>query len=65
MEGLKDTILNEPDYDEDEKLSEDEKNAEAYAELIQFLDVKSLSMVMREAADEGRKALKILLCGQR
>lgn len=35
-------------------------NAEAYAELIQFLDDKSLSLVMREAADDGRAALKIL-----
>lgn len=32
----------------------------AYAELIQFLDDKSLSLVMREAADDGRWALRIL-----
>lgn len=53
LEGLKETILStvEPDPD---------KNAECYAELIQFLDDKSLSLVMREAADDGRKALKIL-----
>lgn len=38
------------------------KNAEAYAELIQFLDDKSLSLVMRKAADDGRAALEIL-CG--
>lgn len=37
-----------------------DRNAEAYAELIQFLDDKSLSLIMREAADDGRKALKIL-----
>ena len=30
------------------------KNGEAFAELIQFLDDKSLSLVMR---DDGRKAL--------
>ncbi|PIK37656.1 hypothetical protein BSL78_25527 [Apostichopus japonicus] len=36
------------------------KNEECYAELIQFLDDKSLSLVMRDAADDGRKALKIL-----
>ena len=36
------------------------KNAEAFAELIQFLDDRSLSLVMRDAKDDGRKALKIL-----
>lgn len=46
LQGLKDTILNEPD----EANEDDEKNAEAYAELIQFLD----------AADDGREALRIL-----
>ncbi|XP_060907353.1 uncharacterized protein LOC132984488 [Labrus mixtus] len=51
--GLKNAILSvdEPDP---------EKNAECYAELIQLLDDKSLSLVMREAADDGRKALQIL-----
>lgn len=59
---LKDTILNGPAAGADgDALAEDEtKNAEAYAELIQFLDDKSLSLVMREAADDGRGALKIL-----
>lgn len=51
--GLKDTILSTTNPDV-------EKNAECYAELIQFLDDKSLSLVMRDAADDGRKALKIL-----
>ena len=37
-----------------------EKNEECYAELIKFLDDKSLSLVMREAADDGSKALQIL-----
>lgn len=54
LQGLKETILGE-DEEEDEK-----KNAEAYAELIQFLDDKSLSLVMRQADDDGRGALKIL-----
>ena len=36
------------------------KNEETYAELIQFLDDKSLALVMRDARDDGRKALKIL-----
>lgn len=51
--GLKGTILSTGDIDK-------EKNEECYAELIQFLDDKSLSLVMREATDDGRKALKIL-----
>ncbi|KAG1933834.1 hypothetical protein F2P79_020360 [Pimephales promelas] len=56
--GLKSTILSEPDDDEEEE--DAEKNEDAYAELIQLLDDKSLSLVMRDAADDGRKALKIL-----
>ena len=30
------------------------------AKLVQFLDDKSLSLVMRDAADDGKKALEIL-----
>ena len=37
-----------------------EKNAEVYAELIQFLDDRSLSLVMRDAPDDGKKAMGIL-----
>lgn len=60
--GLKDTILTEPTSEEAEELLDDAgKNAEAYAELIQFLDDKSLSLVMRKAADDGRGALQRLL----
>ncbi|XP_055515553.1 ATP-dependent RNA helicase DDX19A isoform X1 [Leucoraja erinacea] len=57
LQGLKDTILEEPTDNEE---GDEAKNSEAYAELIQFLDDKSLSLVMREAADDGRKALTIL-----
>lgn len=61
LQGLKETILYEPAEDEEGEPAEDEeKNAEAYAELIQFLDDKSLSLIMRDAADNRRKALKIL-----
>ena len=56
MLGLKDTILSAADRDEHDK----EMNEECYAELIQYLDDRSLSLVMREAADDGRKALQIL-----
>ena len=54
MLKLKDTIL--PSQDEPNRA----KNEECYAELIQLLDDKSLSLVMRDAADDGRKALQIL-----
>ena len=36
------------------------KNADAYAELVQVLDDRSLSLILRDAKDNGRKALKIL-----
>ena len=55
LQKLRDMILA---ADEDE--IDDDKNAEAFAELIQFLDDESLSLVMRDAADDGRQALKIL-----
>ena len=55
LQKLRDTIL---EADEDE--IDDDKNAEALTELIRFLDDKSLSLVMRDAADDGRQALKIL-----
>ena len=46
---------------------DDDKNDEAFAELLQFLDDRSLSLVMRDAKDKGHKALKILrdyYCGK-
>ena len=49
---LKATIL----APENEEIDED-KNEEAYAELIQCMDEKSLSLIMR---DDGWKALTIL-----
>ena len=55
VKKLKATIL----APENEEIDE-EKNEEAYPELIQCLDEKSLSLIMRDAADDGRKALTIL-----
>ena len=37
-----------------------EKNAAAFVELIQYLDNKSLPLVIRDARDNGRKTLTIL-----
>ncbi|XP_041844550.1 uncharacterized protein LOC121642123 [Melanotaenia boesemani] len=54
-EGVEAELMESAADDEDEA-----KNAEAYAELIQFLDDKSLLLVMRDAADDGREALQIL-----
>ena len=36
------------------------KNADAFAELVQCLDDRSLSLIIREAKDDGRKALQVL-----
>ncbi|GFO01846.1 CCHC-type Zinc finger, nucleic acid binding protein a [Plakobranchus ocellatus] len=36
------------------------KNEEAYAELVQVLDDRSLSLIIRDAHDDGQKALQIL-----
>lgn len=61
LRGLKGAILSEtPERGSDEEDEDADKNEEAYAELIQYLDDKSLSLVMRDAADDGRKALQIL-----
>ena len=37
-----------------------EKNAEVYAILVQLLDDKSLNLIIRDAEDNGKKALQIL-----
>ena len=57
MLGLKDAILGK-NFNGDE--TDMERNEEAYNELIQFLDDKSLSLIMREASDNLREALRIL-----
>lgn len=57
--GLKDTVLKAP-VTQAEKAADPKKNEDAYAELIQLLDDKSLCLVMRDGKDDGRKALKIL-----
>ena len=43
------------------------RNADVFAELVQVLDDKSLQLIMRDARDDGRKALSILrehYCGK-
>ncbi|KAK0139792.1 hypothetical protein N1851_023293 [Merluccius polli] len=63
LRGLREVILEDPLIDGEDKaaLADNEsKNGEAYAELVQCLDNKSLSLVMRDAKHDGRKALEIL-----
>ena len=54
LQNLKKTIL------PGAETPDDTKNERAYAELVMILDAKSLSMVMTDAADDGRKTLSIL-----
>ena len=37
-----------------------DKNAEVFAELIQCLDDRSLTLIIRDTKDNGKKALEIL-----
>ena len=37
-----------------------DKNEEVFAELIQLIDDRSFALIMRDAKDDGREALKIL-----
>ena len=55
LQKLKDTITVAEDTEIDAA-----KNEEVFMELIQFLDDKSLALIMRDAQDDGSKALKIL-----
>ena len=60
MKGLKDTIDPKLNSDGEYDAAEPAQNEKAYAELIQWLDEKSLSLVIRDARDDGREALKTL-----
>ena len=44
----------------DEEGLDEARNANAFAELVQCLDDRSLSLIIREARDDGRKALGVL-----
>ena len=46
--------------DEDEGTGHADSNRMAYAELVQALDERSLQLIMTDAANDGRKALKLL-----
>ena len=53
FKGLKEVITGTQEVDDDE-------NERAFAELIQYLDKSSLSLVMKDARDKGREAFSIL-----
>ena len=55
-------LLNVMNKKEGDAAAEDdaEKNANIFAELVQLLDDKSLSLIIRDAKDDGRAAIKIL-----
>ena len=55
IKGMKTTILTPL-----AETSDEAENEKAYSELVLLLDSSSLSMVMTDAADDGREALKIL-----
>ena len=62
LNGLKSTILTSASGTPDAA-----KNQKAYLKLVQVLDERSLSLMMRDATDYGATALRILhehYCGQ-
>lgn len=60
LKDLKKTVLPVSDGGLGEFNIDPEKDETAFSELIQFLDKRSLGLVMRDGADSGRKSLKIL-----
>ena len=48
------------DAEEDDDEMDDEMNELVFAEMVQYLDDKSLSLIVRDAKDDGFKAMKIL-----
>ena len=59
LNKLLDVLSHTPSGKEGEAAHQ-ERNAVVFAELVQSLDDKSLSLIIRDASDDGRKALKIL-----
>ena len=48
------------DANEDTRAADATKNIDVFAELIQCLDDRSLTLIIRDAANDGRKAFGIL-----
>ena len=60
LKDLKKTVLPARDGGVADFSVDPEKDETAFSELIQFLDKRSLGLVVRDGADSGRKSLKIL-----
>ncbi|RUS77175.1 hypothetical protein EGW08_015062 [Elysia chlorotica] len=60
VHGILDELITDNDLDVDDDDVDQDKNADLYAELIQVLDDRSLSLEMRKAENDGRKDFKIL-----
>ena len=56
LQGLKKVVTANDGEDIDA-----DQNEEVYAELVQVLDDKSLTLIMREAVDDGRKVSKLFV----
>ena len=54
LQGLKSVVLSTDDT------IDADKNERVFSEMVQVLDEKSLCLIMNDAADDGRAALKIL-----
>lgn len=59
LQKLHDVIV-KPAGEQEGQEPSPEKLSEAFAQLVQYLDDRSLSLIHREAKDDGRKALQIL-----
>ena len=57
---LHDVILPEAEGSVTERELDEEQNAEAFATLVQCLDDRSLSLIIRDAKDDETRAVKIL-----
>ncbi len=62
IEKVNETILTPlaADASEETRAADSVKNADGFAELVMYLDNRSLSLVIRDAANDGRKVLGCL-----
>ena len=60
LKGLKTTIIPARDGGVNAFDVDAEKDEQAFSELIQFLDKRSLGLVARDGVNSGRKSLQIL-----
>ncbi len=62
LKNLSETILTlfAADASEETRAADSVKNADAFAELVLYLDDRSLSLVIRDVANDGRKVLGCL-----